>query len=265
MFDCELKFCMEVEYAERYEGKKHGHPCWELVYYLDGEGTCAIADRPYKFTKNMFALISPDMAHAEAGNASTKVLYIGFNILDNDSILKNGIYDDADGEIYHYLRLIHFEMQRQGEYSSSLMNHYNSIIIIKVTEKCNTMRENKFGILDYAVNYINLNYMNNISVKELASFVGYSYDYFRKIFLEYMKISVKDYIEKVKFHNAQELLFNSDKNIKSIAYRCGYSSPAHFCMIFKKKTGHSPYSVRKKGITNQQLYTAKDKLEETKD
>jgi len=247
---------MQVEYADAYEGQKHAHPCWEIVCYLEGGGTSGIDGKKYKFGKGNYAVIAPNGMHTEKGVSGTRVIYIGFDILDTECALTSGMYTDEKEEISGYIFKIYHEMQKQKAHSAAIMNLLVGVVLAKAldNEKETTKKKSE---LDYAVNYINTHYMNDISAKELADAVGYNYDYFRKIFKERMNVGVSDYIQNVKFHNAQYKILNTDESIKAIALSCGYSSPAHFCMAYKKLTGKTPYSVRKSGVGNKQLFSKK--------
>ena len=46
-------------YNQSYQIHPHVHPCFELVYYLSGEGTVNINNVDYKFKPNCFAFTAP--------------------------------------------------------------------------------------------------------------------------------------------------------------------------------------------------------------
>ena len=42
MSNCEFKFLVRTEHEKDYSIQNHTHPCYELVYYLDGMGESVI-------------------------------------------------------------------------------------------------------------------------------------------------------------------------------------------------------------------------------
>lgn len=65
-------------YNQSYQIHPHVHPCFELVYYLSGEGTVNINNVDYKFKPNCFAFTAPNEIHSESSRTPATVLFIGF-------------------------------------------------------------------------------------------------------------------------------------------------------------------------------------------
>ena len=42
MFSSEIKFAMAKKYKRNYMVNNHQHPCYEIVFYIDGEGESII-------------------------------------------------------------------------------------------------------------------------------------------------------------------------------------------------------------------------------
>jgi len=54
-----------------------------------------------------------------------------------------------------------------------------------------------------------------------------------------------DYVRSIRLQTAMQLLQTKDLNISEIAYKTGFSSPAHFSKTFKKMYGKTPSEVIK--------------------
>lgn len=111
------------------------------------------------------------------------------------------------------------------------------------------MREQqpKNDILYPAIKYLE----NNISNSELnnsllASKANISEIYFRKLFIEKMGITPKQYILDVRMQKAKRLLTESEYSISAIAEECGFSSVYSFSRAFKEKIALSPTEYAKK-------------------
>ena len=82
--------------------------------------------------------------------------------------------------------------------------------------------------------YIENNYMQAISLKDLATTTGFTPKYFCKFFRFMTGISPIDYVNKYRIEKACEELLNSDFHVSDISLRCGFNDISYFIRIFKK-------------------------------
>ena len=85
---------------------------------------------------------------------------------------------------------------------------------------------------------------SHISAEEIASQLQVSYSRFRKIFKQYTGMAPGQYQINLKLQKAKELLINTVKPIKEIAYTLGFESNFYFLRLFKEKTGTTPTAYR---------------------
>lgn len=88
------------------------------------------------------------------------------------------------------------------------------------------------------------NYQNEINVEEVAGELGVSYSWLRKSFKDVTGLAPHQYILKLRLQKARDLLAMTDKQIKEIAFECGFTSPFYFSKYFKKDRGISPAQYR---------------------
>ncbi len=239
MASCELKFCASGAYATPYTIGSHTHPCWELIYYVNGNGAVIVDREKYEFSPDTFSLIAPHATHAEKGCAQTEILYIGFTAPD-DLPLQSGLYENKKIEVLPLLRMIEAEMRTAGANGTKLMDLLCSSLAILLARPNQEQKEqDKTAMIEYVKNYLDLNYMNRVRIKDLAKNIGYSYDYFRHVFQQYVGMTAKDYLMQAQLRNAKEQLLQG-KSVKEVAASCGYASDAHFCNLFRQMTGQSP-------------------------
>jgi len=94
--------------------------------------------------------------------------------------------------------------------------------------------------------YLSENYEQKISVPDCAKKFGMGYQNYRKTFTKIIGISPQEYRIRKRVEAANELIEYSDLSLKEIAEKLGYPSFANFALQFKKFTGNSPGSIRKK-------------------
>ena len=87
------------------------------------------------------------------------------------------------------------------------------------------------------------------SVEDLASEMGVSYPYFRRLFREQTGTSAKQYQMTVRIQRARDFLANTDKSVKEIAGLLGFHSAFHFASQFKKTVGTTPSSYRNSSVS----------------
>lgn len=84
-----------------------------------------------------------------------------------------------------------------------------------------------------------------ITPEKLADSACMSYSRFRKIFKEYTGFAPSQYIREVRLNMAKEMLTNTCKSIKEIAFELGYENKDYFFSVFRKFTGTTPISYRR--------------------
>lgn len=94
--------------------------------------------------------------------------------------------------------------------------------------------------LSPVLNYVEKYYASPITIAEMSNLINVERSYFCRLFKKTVNISFMEYLYSVRFAHAENLLLHSDKNITEIAYQVGFSSPAYFTKIFRKRKGYSP-------------------------
>lgn len=246
MISTNLLFCVEHFYKADYCGVEHSHPCYEIVYYCDGEGDVTFQKKKYHFSKDSFMICSPGVKHIERGLRNTKVLYIGFELY-GDVCLPQGLFSESDFHILEYLEKIHYEIKHWGVYSDRLINLFCTIIVLQCLSHTKNERDITFNHgLDNIAGYIAANYRKGLNVQDLADFAGYSYDHFRKAFYKRFGVTVNDFILQKRIDAANEMLRTGSYLIKEIAIECGFSSVSQFCTKYRQVTGITPKQMQEK-------------------
>ena len=131
---------------------------------------------------------------------------------------------------------------------------------IKETEICgsnaNNVRENRPKRTDnvrnsdeqttikYLKEYVENNYIYDISMQEAAEEMGYSDAYFSKLFKQYFNQNFTAYLTEYRIKKAKELLSNTNHSIKDISRMVGYTDSNYFAKIFKRLVGEIPSKYR---------------------
>lgn len=92
--------------------------------------------------------------------------------------------------------------------------------------------------------YIDENYMNDISLKTISEQLHISLYYLSHIFKEFYGYSPMKYVIRRRIGEAQSLLIGTDLTVTRIAMIVGCDNPNHFNTIFSKNVGISPRNYR---------------------
>lgn len=98
--------------------------------------------------------------------------------------------------------------------------------------------------LQSVVDFLNLNYMKDLSLEDAAEYSGFSPYYFSRIFNSMLGMSFKTYLNHIRVENAKKFLQNKEMSVTDIALECGFESIRNFNRVFKALTGCTPSEGR---------------------
>lgn len=96
-----------------------------------------------------------------------------------------------------------------------------------------------------ALDFIDMNYMEDISVEDIAQSAGMNRKALYGIFKSLTGFSPKDYLIYYRMSRAAALLKDANLSVETVAASVGYRDQFHFSREFKKNTGFSPTVYRK--------------------
>jgi AraC-like DNA-binding protein len=94
--------------------------------------------------------------------------------------------------------------------------------------------------------YIMLNFDNDITLPDIASFSNMAVTTFCNFFKEYYRVTFVEYLNTVRIGYACKLLADKNKNVVEVAYESGYKNLANFNRQFKKFKQMTPTEYRRK-------------------
>nr|WP_317359299.1 helix-turn-helix domain-containing protein [uncultured Tyzzerella sp.] len=105
-------------------------------------------------------------------------------------------------------------------------------------EYINDFRKNiENETFEKAINYINENYMKNISYKSLGRSLNYNIKYFKKIFEKRTGKHIDEYVARIRIDKAKDLILTTNLTDDLIALKVGYDDVNIFRQTFKRLEG----------------------------
>lgn len=97
-----------------------------------------------------------------------------------------------------------------------------------------------------ALDYINEHFHENISLLDVAENINISKNYLCDIFKKELGVTFINYVTNLRIEKAKEYLTGTDMKMYEVSSAVGYNDYAYFSQIFKKHTGKTLSSYRKK-------------------
>lgn len=99
-------------------------------------------------------------------------------------------------------------------------------------------------IIKKAIRYIEENYINDITLDDMAGYVNLSKAYFSSFFKKETNENLIEYINRFRIEKARELLENTSLKVYNIALEVGIDNYRYFTKKFKEITGLTPVEYK---------------------
>lgn len=239
----------------------HKHPFFHLIYVESGEGEIIINEKVYRMFPDNVYLIPPFTGHSftSCENRELKSIEIKFSLYDGEGIccklplcikVKNSpikailmtiLKENADKlPMFSDVVSVNFEL---------LMLH-----LLRCTpedfnaQEYDIRKKENSPEIDKAVEFIDNNLSEEISLTALAEVAGFEKNYFSRKFKKQINRTPMAFIQDKRIERAKELLIYSDMNISQIALATGFKTVHYFSNMFLKHTGKRPLEYRNGAI-----------------
>lgn len=96
-----------------------------------------------------------------------------------------------------------------------------------------------------AIDYVDLNYSNDLKIEDICSYLNINKSYFCVLFKNETGYTFSNFLNRFRIEKSKELLRNRDLSILDISLQVGFNNQNYFNTIFKKLTGKTPLQYRK--------------------
>lgn len=117
---------------------------------------------------------------------------------------------------------------------------YRIISLLLEENEKQFFKKSKYKGIKKAVEFIETNYKEKITVDELAIISGYSISHFSRLFKELYSVAPIEYINNLRINRAKSMLKTDMFTLSEIAEECGFANVYYFSRIFKQTVGVTP-------------------------
>ena len=130
-------------------------------------------------------------------------------------------------------------------------SNYNNVRENRPKRTDNVRNSDEQTTIKYLKEYVENNYIYDISMQEAAEEMGYSDAYFSKLFKQYFNQNFTAYLTEYRIKKPKELLSNTNHSIKDISRMVGYTDSNYFAKIIKRLVGEIPSKYRENLTENE--------------
>ncbi len=253
----------EVYCRENISPPEHYQLFYELTFVVSGHGFCNTDGVTMELRPNMIYLSRPDEYHKITSDRdnSLRFMCIAFYVKSKQmqelvrKIFKN--YGAKDNRILECVDAFSCMRSILSTFWSGEL-FYEAIVDLKLQEilyliartipGTQPKKENRErnATMFNLISYIDSNFMNISSIKNLAGEFGYDYQHITKLFKKTFGMSIGEYITDKKLEYGKLLLTRHHKSVNETAELLGYSLPNNFSRAFKSKFGVTPREFKKR-------------------
>ena len=252
-----LPFLFNTQCIERGTVYSHWHENIEIISCIDGEGTVFSDSKSLSIKAGDTVIINS--RHIHSITSRNKLVY-HLLIIDKQFFEENAIDMQA----------VFFKEKFCDENASLLMEGIKKAFLVEselsIIERrnavsayflylcknhiCDNRRVEKIFTKSYntvllAMDYINENYSQKLTLEDIAKKSGYSKYHFARLFKETTGFTLIDHINATRCSVAKKMLIKTDKSVSEICFECGFDSCSYFSKTFKKFYGSLPSYYRK--------------------
>ena len=246
----------------------HWHKELEFVYMIDGELNAKIGGKEVRINSGDFYFCNSEEIHITSAPDEKKTVKYVVVLLSYDYLrsfhktidrYQFRIGDKNKAEICDLLKRVVSIKESDEQYADISLNIVLLEIYRYLLKNCTLKKESKlptnvpenFIYAKKAIEYVEKNYKNDISMKSVADLVGLSPTYFSKYFKNVADVSFIRYLNLVRLEHALNDMFYDNQIVTNAAMNNGFANVKSFIELCKKIYGHTPTEYKKRILANE--------------
>lgn len=251
----------------------HWHHYIELLYCTAGSAKIFLSGEQYEFGKGEMVLINSKEIHSIYSTTDEDIEYIvlkfdpdllystSYTVFEAQYVFPFTLNQAVHQKIFtqeelkdtHIPQLVlttlHEYEQKKYGYELAIRNHIGTLFLwilrtwyergldLNIGSNMDQETQKK---LQQIFDYVDQNYMNELTAESMAKVCKMSYSYFSRFFKASLGQSFTNYLNYVRICEAEKLLIRKKMNVTEIALECGFSSSSYFIAQFKRRNHMSP-------------------------
>ena len=243
----------------RYPQKNDGYT---FIFCSQGKGYVTIANRYFNMDCNQYIVLPKNIPYS-FGNQKGKswsIYWIKFDgkkasFFIHNELIPHTIFPSVSLRIDQRIEIFnHLYTTLTKELSLERLNYANCVFAHLIAsfhfKDIFELPNNKSAkyidsVISRTIFYMKNNLEQQLSLKEIADYAGYSPSYLYRQFIKQTSYSPIDYFIRLKINQASIYLLKTAMSISEISIKLGFNSPDYFSRTFKRIIGISASDFRK--------------------
>ena len=210
-----------------------------MHYVLSGKGKYMRGDKTYNLSKGEFFIIYPDevTTYMADENEPWEYIWIGFtgDLAKKFDGLKSPVGRLSETNFRELLTMLREDFPGWD----NMREEFIVTVIHRIMAELFAVSSNNRHYVSRVKSFINISYMKDVSVQDIADELSVDRRYLSRIFKEKSGVGIKDYLISVRLENAAKFL-HSGYSVNETYELCGYKDRSNFSRMFRKKYGVWP-------------------------
>lgn len=233
-----------------------------IHYIISGKGYYKVKNNTFTLEAGDTFLVYPNtevLYYADETNP-WEYAWVGFTGSDASMILKATDFSTVSPVIHHaalgesiHRQILHIYDARGNEFEHAVEmtgRLYTMLALFMKSATQHPAQNSANSYVQKGIEFISANYSYNITVEDIANYVGLSRSHLFRSFETVLGQSPKEYLTEFRMKQACYLLEHSDLSITAIANSIGFDNSLYFSKTFHKLKGASPKEFRVKHRTS---------------
>ncbi|MCE7040253.1 AraC family transcriptional regulator [Dyadobacter sp. CY312] len=256
----------------------HFHPEIEIMFLTSGSGTRFVGDSIESFDARELVMMGANLAHvwkngeSHFGQHAQNLAGATYMVMKETAMEDLLDYTEMEPVKDLFLRAkrgIKFGEEVTERVGEMILNAYQQtgptqlisfLNILKELAETEDYRylcpahyrqkvdEHDLAKLDSVLDYLIMNYKNEVRLEDVADIANMSLTAFCRYFKERTHKTVIQFLNEIRIEQAQRMLVETQDNVEKISVKCGFNNITNFYQQFQKVVGLTPLNFRKNNL-----------------
>ncbi|WP_320128322.1 AraC family transcriptional regulator [uncultured Sphaerochaeta sp.] len=262
-----ITFSARFHYRQGSGVGRHYHPDYQIQLIYSGSAITHLNENCIALGPGDILFLKKGSYHDFTVNAKEGMKTLEIKFLSTDPDMDQfldtikPLFRDNDRQLFNIFSRIVLEGQRKSIFyrqmsESLLMESLITMQRICVAQdapvfetdsaKARPPKESVSQLIESVDDYIARNINNNFTLAEMAESIGYNQDYLYRTIKKEIGISAVQYINRIKFERAKQLIQHTELSLTELSWNLGFDNLQYFSRFFRKYANISPseYSAK---------------------
>ena len=241
----------EKAYSSHVTLPLHAHELPHFCFVLAGNYQENIAGRSFERRPAALVFYPPDVSHGEEHFSNGRHFLVEIDLKGLDKVRDYGaglcepVLLEGDSSLWLAARMYR-EFTERDAFSALALESISTELLIAVSRRGTARAEQKPPAwLARVKEFLHQNFSQPPTLDDLASAAGVHPTHLARVFRQFERCTVGDYIRRIRIEYVRERILGSSEPLVEIALAAGFADQTHLSRSFKRVTGMTPTEFRR--------------------